>query len=88
MKNDIYLYVLSQLQSETKEKEWSSMHITVPTSDEKLWYTIPVLTRPESPDDGEVEVDPVSFVNTSVSQSEEFIHVVYSPREVYRCTLH
>ena len=49
-----------------------------------------MLTRPESPDDGEwtVEVDPVSSVNTSVSQSEEFIHVVHSPNEVYRCTLH
>ena len=66
------------------------MCITVPTNNGKLWYTIPVLTRPESPDDGEwtVEVDPVSSVNTSVSPSKEFIHVVYSSSEVYRCRLH
>ena len=78
------------MQSEAKEKEQSSMCITVPTSDGKLWYTMPVLTRPEGPDDGEwtVEVDPVSSVNTSVSQSEEFIHVVFGPSKVYRCRLH
>ena len=43
---------------------------------------MPMLTRPESPDDGEltVEVDPVSSVNTSVSPSDKFIQVVYSSK--------
>ena len=79
-----------QLQSEARETEWRSMHITtVPTSNGKLWYTVPVLTRPESPD-GEwiVEIDPVSSVNTSVSPSEKFIHVVYSSSQVYICSLY
>ena len=51
---------------------------------------MPVLTRPESPDDGEwtVEIDPISSVNTSVSPSEKFIHVVYGSSVVYRCSLH
>ena len=65
------LHVYIQLQSEARETEWRSMHITVPTSNGKLQYTVPVRTRPESPD-GEwtVEIDPVSSVNTSVSPSE------------------
>ena len=90
LKNDIYLHLYIQLQSAAKEKEWSSMHITVSTSDEKLQYTMPMLTSPESPDDWEwtVKVDPVSSVNTSESPSEEFIHVVYSLSKVYRCRLH
>ena len=71
------LHVYTQLQSEARETEWRSMCITVPTSNGKLRYTVPVLTRPESPD-GEwtVEIDPVSYVNTSVSPSKKFIHVV------------
>ena len=78
-----------QLQSEARETEWRSMCITVPTSNGKLWYMVPVLTRPESPD-GEwtVEIDPVSSVNTSVSPSEKFICVVYSSSQVYICSLH
>ena len=78
-----------QLQSEGRETERRSMRKTVPTSNGKLWYTVPVLTRPESPD-GEwtVEIDPVSSVNTSVSPSEKFIHLVYSSSKVYRCSLH
>ena len=67
-----------QLQSEARETEQRSMHITVPTSNGKLRYTVPVLTRPESPDGKwTVEIDPVSSVNTSVSPSEKFIHVIY-----------
>ena len=77
------------IKSEARETEWRSMRITVPTSNGKLWYTVPVLTRPESPD-GEwtVEIDPVSSVNTSVSPSEKFIRVVYSSSQVYICSLH
>ena len=66
-----------QLQSEARETEWRSMGVTVPTSNGKLRYMVPVWTRPESPD-GEwtVEIDPVSSVNNSVSPSEKFMHVV------------
>ena len=78
-----------QLQIEARETEWRSMHITVPTSTGKLWYMVPVLTRPESPDGKwTVEIDLVSSVNTSVSPSEKFIHVVHSSSEVYRCSQH
>ena len=49
------------------------MHITVPTSNAKLQYTVPVPTRPESPD-GEwtVEIDPV---------------LCKSKREIYTCSI-
>ena len=71
------LHVYIQLQSEARETEQRLMHITVPTSNGKLWYMVPVQTRPESPD-GEwtVEIDPISSVKTSVSPSKKFIHVV------------
>ena len=76
-----------QLQSEARETERRSMRITVPTSNGKLWYTLPVRTRPESPD-GEwtVEIDPVSSVNTK--QEIYTCSSLYSSSQVYICSLH
>ena len=70
------------LQVEVKEKEHSSMHITVPTSEGKVRYTVPVLTTHDSSDvELTVDINPSSSVNTSVS-STEFVHVVNTSSEV------
>ena len=60
------------------------MCIMVPTSERKVRYTVPVLMTHDS-SDGEwtVDINPSSSVNTSVSSSEEFVHVVCTSREVY-----
>ena len=44
------------------------MHITVPTSEGKVRYTVPVLMTQNS-SDGEwtVDINPSSYMNTSVS---------------------